>query len=143
MIKMPNRNLYRASFAAVALLALAGPVSSQQPSRAAALTKLQRGLWQLRDVEADSVRRQPVCLGSPKLLLQLEHRGKPCSHLVVSQDERSATVHYTCPASDFGQTSLKLETPRLAQIETQGISGGTPFSYRLEARRVGACPANN
>jgi hypothetical protein len=105
----------------------------------AALAKLQRGLWQLRDLEAEGVRRPPVCLGSAKNLVQLEHRGRPCSHLIVSQDERSATVHYTCPAAGFGQTQVKLETPRLAQIETQGIVEGAPFSYRLEARRVGEC----
>jgi hypothetical protein len=71
--------------------------------------------------------------------VQLEHRGRPCSHLLVSQDERSATVHYTCPASGYGHTVLKLETPRLAQIDTQGIVEGSPFSYRLQARRIGAC----
>jgi hypothetical protein len=132
--------LYRISVAALALLALTGPASSQQV-RVNALASLERGLWQLRDLETDAVRRQPVCLGSPKLLLQLQHLGKPCSHLLVSQDERSATVRYTCPASDYGQTLLKLETPRLAQIQTQGIADGIPFSYRLQARRVGACPA--
>jgi hypothetical protein len=119
-------------------LALAGPASSQQV-RVKALASLERGLWQLRDLETHAVRRQAVCLGSPKLLLQLEHPSKPCSHLLVSQDERSATVHYTCPASGYGQTLLKLETPRLAQVETQGIADGSPFSYRLEARHIGSC----
>jgi hypothetical protein len=135
-----NGTSYRACIAALALLALAGPASSQQV-RVNALATLERGLWQLRDLETDKVRPQTICLGSPRLLLQIEHRGRPCSHLLVSQDERSATVHYTCPASGYGQTLLKLETPRLAQIDTQGIADGRPFSYRLQARRVGSCAA--
>jgi hypothetical protein len=135
-----NGTSYRAGIAALALLALPGPASSQQV-RVNMLASLERGLWQLRDLENEAARRQPICLGSPKLLLQIEHRGRPCSHLLVSQDERSATVHYTCPASGYGQTLLKLETPRLAQIDTQGIADGRPFSHRLQARRVGACPA--
>ena len=103
------------------------------------LFNLERGLWQLRDQESGAVRSPLLCLGSPKLLVQIEHRRRPCSHLLVAQDDRSATVHYTCPASGYGQTLLKLETPRLAQIDTQGIVDGQPFSYRLEARRIGAC----
>jgi hypothetical protein len=135
-----NGSLYRLSIAAIALLALTGPASSQRV-RVNTLAELERGLWQLRDQESNAVRPQPICLGSPKLLLQIEHRGRPCSHLLVAQDERSATVHYTCPSSGYGQTLLKLETPRLAQIDTQGIVDGRPFSYRLEARRIGACGA--
>jgi hypothetical protein len=134
-----NGTSYRACIAALALLALAGPASSQQV-RVNTLAQLERGLWQLRNLETNAVRPQPVCLGSPRLLLQTEHRGRPCSHLLVAQDERSATVHYTCPASGYGQTLLKLETPRLAQIDTQGIVDGRPFSYRLQARRIGSCP---
>ena len=133
-----NGTSYRVSIAALALLAVAGPASSQQV-RVSTLANIERGLWQLRDLETDKVRPQTICLGNPRLILQTEHRGKPCSHLLVSQDERSATVHYTCPASGYGQTLLKLETPRLAQIHTQGIADGRPFSHRLQARRIGAC----
>jgi hypothetical protein len=129
-----------ACVAAAALLALAAPVSSQQ-GRVAAVAKLQRGLWQLRDADTGAVRGAPICVGNPKSLFQIEHRGMPCSHLLVSQDERSATVHYTCPAAGFGQTLLKVETPRLAQIDTQGIVDGAPFAHRLEARYVGSCRA--
>jgi hypothetical protein len=137
MIRL-NGSFRRACIAAVALLALAGPAPSQQV-RVNVLAQLERGLWQLRDQETNAVRHPSICLGSAKLLLQVQHRGRPCSQLLVSQDERSATVHYTCPSSGYGQTLLKLETPRLAQIDTQGIADGSPFSYRLEARRVGAC----
>lgn len=125
--------------AALGLILAATPAATQRPQRAAALERLEPGLWRLRDL--DDVRRThgPVCLGDPHLLLQLQHRNSPCSRLVVAQDGRSATVHYTCPAAGFGQTLLKIETPRLVQIDTQGISNKAPFSYRVEARREGSC----
>lgn len=121
-----------------AALALAWPASSQRPGTVAALQRVEPGLWQLRDLDG-KVDLGRICLGNRSALLQLPHRNLPCSRLVVAQDALSATVHYTCPAGGFGQTSLKLETPRLLQITTQGIKDNAPFSYRLAARRVGAC----
>ena len=59
--------------------------------------------------------------------------------VVLSNDVKGATVHYTCPANGFGRTSVRVETPRLAKIDTQGIMGNAPFAYRAEARKVGAC----
>jgi hypothetical protein len=74
--------------------------------------------------------------------MQVQHRNSPCSRLVIANNERGATVQYTCPAGGFGRTSILVETPRLAQIDTQGIVGNTPFGYRAEARRIGPCGAN-
>jgi hypothetical protein len=71
--------------------------------------------------------------------MQVQHRNSPCSRLVIATDTSGATVQYTCPAGGFGRTSIRVETPRLAQIDTQGIVDNTPFGYRAEARRVGPC----
>jgi hypothetical protein len=71
--------------------------------------------------------------------MQLRHRSAPCTRLIVADGERDAVVHYTCPASGYGQTALRVETPRLAQIDTQGIIDNRPFALRAEARRVGPC----
>ena len=122
-----------------ALLALTVPALSQRAGRLAAFGRLEAGLWQLRDLDAPRARHAPVCLGDPTAFLQLRHRSTACSRLVVAQDGRSGTVHYTCGASGYGQTSFRVETPRLVQIDTQGIAGNTPFAHRFEARRVGAC----
>ena len=104
-----------------------------------ALAKLQPGLWQLRVLGGGTQRPAPVCIGDPTVLAQLQHRNTPCSRLVVSQSDQGATVHYTCPAGGYGQTSLRVETPRLVQIDTQGIADNIPFAYRAEARLVGSC----
>jgi hypothetical protein len=130
----------RGSLAALAAaMILAGPALTQGGAgRLPALAKLEPGLWQLRNID-DSRALQPICIGDPNLLMQLQHRNSPCSRLVIANDPRAATVQYTCPAGGFGRTSIRVETPRLAQIDTQGIVENTPFGYRAEARRVGPC----
>ncbi len=125
--------------ALVAAAAVAAPAVSQRAREVNALAKLQQGLWQFRVIGGGASAPAPVCIGDPAVLAQLQHRSTPCSRLVVAQDGEGATVHYTCPAGGYGQTSLRVETPRLVQIDTQGISGNVPFAYRAEARLVGSC----
>lgn len=140
-MKLRNGLVRRALIALGAILAVTAPALTQAPGRPAALEKLQAGLWQLRDLDSPNVQLPLLCLGDPNLLVQLKHRNAPCSRLVVGQDQLSATVHYTCTAGGFGQTLIRVETPRLVQIETQGIAENVPFASRFEARRVGACPS--
>lgn len=137
-----NGSFCRALLALGMMAAFVSPVSSQRPTRPQVLAMLEPGLWELRDLDNRGIRHRSICLGDRNLLLQLQHRNSPCSRLVVAQDQRSVTVHYTCPANGYGQTLLKVETPRLAQVDTQGIVGNGPFSYRVQARRVGGCPAS-
>ena len=133
-----NGLLCRAGIALGAIAAATAPALTQRPARPAALDKLQPGLWQLRDLDSKA-ELPPICLGDPNLLVQLRHRAAPCSRIVVAEDEAAATVHYTCTAGGYGHTVIRVETPRLAQIQTQGIAGNTPFAARLEARRAGSC----
>jgi hypothetical protein len=131
--------------AAIALGAIASatvPAGGQGQEQLTGLSRLEPGLWQLRDLDDASARHAPVCVADPGILMQLQHRHSPCSRLVISSDNSGATVHYTCPAHGFGRTSLRVETPRLVQIDTQGISGNAPFAYRLEARRTGPCDSS-
>ncbi len=104
-----------------------------------AISKLEPGLWQLRDLDNTRAAQQSICVADPNLLLQLRHPRAACSRLVVADEPRGAVVHYTCQTSGYGQTALRIETPRLAQIDTQGIAGNQPFAYRAEARRIGPC----
>lgn len=131
----------RALLALAAAAAVAAPAVSQRAGGVNALAKLQPGLWQLRVLGGPTARPAPVCIGDPAVLTQLQHRNSPCSRLVVAQNEQGATVHYTCPAGGYGQTLLRVETPRLVQIDTQGIADNTPFAFRAEARFVGGCNA--
>ena len=133
----------RALVALGLVAALAAPALTQRAARPTALQKLEAGLWQLRDLDDPRAELAPVCLGDPNLLVQLRHRGAPCSRRVVGHNQQSATVHYTCTSGGYGQTLIRIETPRLAQIETQGILENRPFSARIEARRVGSCLTTN
>ncbi|MGZ8998512.1 MAG: hypothetical protein ACXW2T_06615, partial [Allosphingosinicella sp.] len=80
-----------------------------------------------------------ICLGDPGDLAQLQHRGASCSREVVASDDRSATLQYSCRGVGSGRTTIRFETPRLVQIDTQGLDQGTPFAIRAQARRSGAC----
>jgi hypothetical protein len=116
---------------------VAGPVFALALPKLEALAKLEPGRWQLRDAEAAAARS--VCLADPATLVQLEHEGVSCGQEVLASEAGAATVEYTCPGRGFGRTSIRVETPRLARIDTQGLVDGRPFAYRVEARRVGAC----
>lgn len=129
----------RALIALGAVLLVSPAASAPQPGKLGALARLEPGRWQLRDLDNVRAAPQSICVADPTVLIQLRHRGAPCSRLVLSQNAETATVQYTCPANGFGRTSLRLETPRLAQIDTQGIADNAPFAYRAEARRVGSC----
>ena len=118
---------------------LAAPAFTQGRGGLAALSRLEPGLWQLRDLDNRQAQAKSICVPDPALLMQVQHRHAPCSRVVIASGPRDATVHYTCPAGGFGRTYLRVETARLAQIDTQGISNNAPFAYRFEARRTGAC----
>ena len=121
----------------VAAVALAMPAVAQTPELAL-LGQLERGAWQL--VERGSTRApRAVCLGDARLLLQLQHPLATCSRFIVSDTAQSVTVSYDCGAAGNGRTTIRRETNRLVQIETQGIARGSPFSMTLEARRTGTC----
>ena len=118
------------------LAAVAAPVFAFALPDLEVLSKLERGRWQLRDSEGAG---RSICLGDPAALVQLEHEGVSCGHEVLASEAGGATVQYTCPGRGYGHTSIRIETPRLARIDTQGLADGRPFSYRVEARKVGSC----
>ena len=122
---------------AVALAAVAVPAAAEAPSLAL-LQRLEPGLWQLRDREAQSPPRN-ICIGDARVLLQLRHERLDCAHFVVEETAQSVIVTYRCGASGNGRTVLRRETGRLVQIETQGTADRGPFSASYEARRTGTC----
>ncbi len=134
---MATRHLARPILAA-ALLAVgaAGWAAPAQAPTIAAIGKIERGQWQLRD--SDGTRRS-LCVADPAVLLQIRHRGTSCSRFVIDNSPNSATVHYTCPGSGHARTTLTVETPRLLRIESQGLEGGAPFAVEIEARKTGRC----
>lgn len=117
------------------LFAVAAP--AQAPSLAM-LNGLEKGQWSLTE-RGQSGAGKSVCLGDPTQFLQLEHKGAQCSRYTIRDTAGEVTVHYTCGRQGHGRTTVRMETPRLVQIDTQGINNGAPFSYGYEARKTGSC----
>ena len=125
----------------VKLLLLGGAAALIAPGAAhnpAALAKASGGLWEISGMPgAGSPLRQ--CVADVAALAQVEHRGRHCTRTVISDRPTSATIHYSCGGSDFGESDIELITPRSLRISTQGISANLPFNYVIQARRVGDC----
>lgn len=117
-----------AAFAAAALPAAA----DDDP-----LAKLEAGKWTVKSIDGTNARE--LCVGDPAQLVRLEHEGMACAAESVAGDARGATIQYSCPGHGYGHTTLRIETPRVATIETQGLADGRPFAYRATARKVGPC----
>ena len=116
-------------------LALPTAASAAVP---AALAKVAGGLWEISGVPgAQAPVRQ--CVADILALAQYEHRGKACSRSVIHDGPSSTKVSYQCGGAGFGESEVDVITPRSLRIATQGISDQLPFSYVLQARRVGDC----
>ena len=118
-------------------LAGATAVPAQAPSLAM-LDGLEKGSWQLRERGNDAV-LQTFCVGDARRMIQIQHPRANCSRYIIEDTPKSVTVHYTCPGAGHGRTTIRSETNRLVQIDTQGIADGKPFSQAIEGRRAGAC----
>jgi hypothetical protein len=126
---MTDRILPRISAGA---LILAGLLAATGPS---AFTEVSGGLWEVTG-HGEPVR---VCVADPLVLAEYEHRHASCTRTVIRSDGQSAVVSYSCSGGGFGQSDVSIVTPRSLRIDTQGILGGAPYNYLLEARRIGDC----
>lgn len=111
--------------------------SAAAPSDAGVLGTVRSGQWDLRS--RDGAISQTVCVRGGSGLIQLRHLGKTCERIVLEQSASSIVVQYTCKGSGFGRTVIRRETPKLLQLETQGVADGLPFDYSVEGRWVGEC----
>lgn len=106
-----------------------------------ALRQLEKGQWELRErgTRRDEPPRRRICVGDPAQLLRAGDREGTCDQFVVADSPDRAVVTYQCKGRGSGRTDLRVETPRLVQIQSQGVSDGAPFDLQLEARRIGDC----
>lgn len=119
----------------------AGTGPAPAPRGMMALKHLEKGQWELRPRGArrDAPPAHRLCLGDPARLLRIRQGGAGCDQFIVTDTAERAVVTYQCKANGAGRTDLRVETPRLVQIYTQGIADGAPFSEALEGRRTGPC----
>lgn len=126
---------------AVLFIAIPATVDAEPAAQQlTALQSLQSGEWELRSRDP-SVAAIRLCATDMRQLLQPRHAGQSCPHVVVEDAAKRAVVTYECAGSGQGRTSLRVETARLVQIDSQGVSGGLPFAFVAEGRRVGDCKA--
>jgi len=118
-------------------LALAEPVTGQGPALGM-LDQLEKGGWELR-TRGEGAAPRRMCLKDGRELIQLEHAGLACSNHIVEDSASEVTVQYTCRGAGYGRTTVRRESNRLVQIDSQGIANGLPFAYAAEARRTGDC----
>lgn len=121
-------------FLSAVLLAAAWPAATQQPGP---LAQVERGLWDVRGTNGGEI--GTLCLGNPLLLAQPLRAPQTCTAEIQAGDGHVVTVSFVCPGMGRGRTQLRVETPRLVQIDMQGISNGLPFALRAQARHIGAC----
>lgn len=131
----------RLRFALLGLLGCIGGAAVAAPAAPAAvdlsaLGAIEPGMWQLKH---DGAAPQMICVSDPYALMQLRHAAAACSRLVIANESAVATVHYSCPGQGWGRTTVRVSTPRLARIDTQGIADSAPFNFVAEARRTGPC----
>lgn len=131
-----HSRLRRGALGLAGLVAVAAPVFAFALSDLPAFAQLERGRWQLRDAAGGS---RSICLGDPTAFVQLEHSGVSCEQEILASEKGAATVQYSCSGHGYGHTSIRVETPRLARIDTQGLVDGRPFAYRSEAHKTGTC----
>ena len=117
-----------------ALLLAAWPAATQQPGP---LAQIERGQWELRGTNGAPI--GALCVADPLLLAQPLQAPSPCTREVLSTDGHVVTVGFVCPGMGRGRSELRVETPRLVQIDSQGISNGAPFALHAQARRIGPC----
>jgi len=129
------RNGVRLGLGAIATLFAAGLVAASLPR---ALAPASGGLWEVSQ-SANGHDPTRVCVASPDILAQFEHRNARCTRTVIRDSGTTAEIHYTCADGGFGRSVVSLVTPRSLTVDTQGISGGLPFHYKLYARRMGEC----
>lgn len=134
-----KNTLRSAGAVGVVLLACAVPASGQRASLTM-LDQLDSGRWELRLRDAGNPAER-LCVNNGRRFIQLRHPEVSCERLIVEDGPNEVTVQYTCRGQGYGRTSIRRETSRLVQIQSQGIRNGLPFEFSAEARRVGDCSA--
>lgn len=123
--------------AAAAFMALAAPALGGGQSLAM-LDQVDSGRWEVR-VREPGTPVERICIDNGRRFIQLRHQADSCERFVVQDGLSDVTVQYTCRGRGYGRTHIRRENSRLVQIDSQGISGGLPFQFSAEARRVGDC----
>lgn len=130
------RILIAGAVAAVIAGSSASVAIAQRAASPDPLASVQRGSWQLKSASGAT---RKICIKDMTRLIQIEHGNAQCQQFVIDRSENATTVRYSCTGHGNGRTSISVETPRLINIDTQGVANGAPFAENYEARFIGGC----
>lgn len=118
-----------------------GAMAFAQGGDTSLLQSLERGLWQLRAVGGgpSGAAASQICLGDSSRLVQIQHGSTACTQYVVRSSPTAVTVSYSCKGQGQGLTTIRKESGKLIQIQSQGIRNNAPFSFSVEGRKTGTC----
>ena len=132
------RNSMKGGLVVLALAGAASVAFADPAGGPKAFSTLEAGLWEIKGVGSDmSVHK--LCVSDMRQLLQPLQIQPMCKQFIAEDAADYVTASFDCAAQGQGRTSVRVETSRLVQIDSQGISGGRPFAARMEGRRVGLC----
>ena len=110
-----------------------------QLQRINAMNGVEPGLWSIHALEKGEADVAPYCVADPTRLLQFRHPSANCTRLVITDTPRIATIQYSCPGAGWGRTSVRVVSPTMLRLDTQGIADNAPFALSAVARRLGDC----
>ena len=119
-------------------LGLGGALALTAAQPLPTLAETQPGLWEISGAPGAKLPARQ-CVTNVTALARFEHRTKACSAKVLKSAGSRTSIEYSCGGAGFGHSEVDVITPRSLRISTQGISGGLPFNYVLQARRVDDC----
>ena len=123
------------------MVGLGGLLTLAATTQPSPIAQTQRGLWEISGAPGIKAPLRQ-CVANVAALAEFEHRGKACTGRILKSSGSEAAVEYQCGGAGFGHSDINVLTPRSLRISTQGISGGLPFNYVVQARRVGDCQKN-
>jgi hypothetical protein len=129
----------RLRLAGLAIVAMTASFALMGAQRPVLFGRTAPGVWEISGVPGAKTSARE-CVMDIAALARYEHKSRTCAMKVTSDGLNSAVVDYSCGGAGFGHTKVDMITPRSLRIETQGVSEHLPFSYVLQARRVGDCP---
>jgi len=119
-------------------ISLATSVKAQSQDKSL-LSSLKSGLWKFRDRARGNELVDAICVGDVKRIVQIKNKDDICTHKMLRSSNNTVTYKYICNGKGNGTTTIRKETNGLVQIESQGITDGQLFNFKLEARHSGSC----
>lgn len=112
-------------------------ISYAQDNDLSLLDTLEHGMWQFHGSNLPAISK--LCVGDPMRLTQIQHGDANCTRYIVKSTPTLLTISYICRGQGQGMTTIRKETNRLVQIQSQGVSNNAPFAFSVEARRIAGC----